>query len=120
MILLDTSVVVDALHPRNAALRERFDEVQGAICGITRAEVLQGARDPVEAEKLRAALDAYPRYRLPEMFGTCSDDTWPFFARRDARPLLLMRSSRRWRSVTGSSSGHATHTTKHSSSSSPS
>ncbi len=66
MILLDTSVVVDALHPRNADLRERFAKLQGVICGITRAEVLQGARDPVEAEELRAALNAYPQVPTPE------------------------------------------------------
>lgn len=78
MILLDTSVVVDALHPRNAALRGRFAEMKGAICGITRAEVLQGARNPAETEKLRAALNAYPQVPTPE-------DVWDVLGHNLAR-----------------------------------
>ena len=55
MILLDSSVVIDELRRPNARARRLFTETGAVICGVTRAEVLQGARTPAEVRDAIAA-----------------------------------------------------------------
>jgi predicted nucleic acid-binding protein len=59
MILLDTSVVIDYLRTADARMLAVFQAEDAAICGVTRAEVLHGARDPAHRAQLIAALDAF-------------------------------------------------------------
>jgi predicted nucleic acid-binding protein len=71
MILLDASVVIDALRDPNSPLREVFITYDGAICGVTRAEVLHGARSSKDFLDLRASLEAFPQVMMPEeLWGT--------------------------------------------------
>lgn len=62
MILLDTSVLIDALRaPDPSRMHKLFVDHGAAICGITRAEVLHGARDPAHFQQLLAALSQFPQ-----------------------------------------------------------
>ena len=45
MILVDTSVVLGYLKQPDPKVLGLFQAHQAAVCGITRAEVLHGARD---------------------------------------------------------------------------
>jgi predicted nucleic acid-binding protein len=55
MILIDTSVLVDYLRiPTDRTLR-LFEETGAAICGVTRAEILAGARARPTSTGLPAA-----------------------------------------------------------------
>lgn len=60
MILVDTSVVVDFLRKRDPRIHQILNQYQGAICGITRAEILLGARDPSHFQTLLRAMAGFP------------------------------------------------------------
>ncbi|HEY8667205.1 MAG TPA: hypothetical protein VIL86_11090 [Tepidisphaeraceae bacterium] len=59
MILLDTSVLVRYLRTSSPAIREVLASTDCAICGVTRAEILHGARTPQDSTNLCTALDAF-------------------------------------------------------------
>lgn len=67
MILIDTSVLVRYLRTASPAIREIFASADCAICGVTRAEILHGARTAQDASDLRAALDAFIQLPILEM-----------------------------------------------------
>ena len=66
MILLDSSVVIDLFRAHDDRILDVILEHDAAICGITRAEVLYGARDVSHRVKLIAALDLFQSVSLPE------------------------------------------------------
>jgi predicted nucleic acid-binding protein len=66
MILLDSSVVIDLFRAQDDRILDVILEHDAAICGITRAEVLYGARDANHRVKLIAALDLFQYLALPE------------------------------------------------------
>src|SRR5215210_4959881 len=66
MILLDSSVVIDLFRLQDDRILDVILEHEAAICGITRAEVLYGARDPSHRDKLIAALALFQSLALPE------------------------------------------------------
>jgi predicted nucleic acid-binding protein len=66
MILLDSSVVIDLFRAQDDRILDVILEHDAAICGITRAEVLSGARDESHRVKLMAALDLFQSLALPE------------------------------------------------------
>jgi predicted nucleic acid-binding protein len=66
MILADTSVVIEFLRTGNAKLRGLVVSTPAAICGVTRAEVLHGARDSAHRQKLVTALDLFQQVSMPE------------------------------------------------------
>ena len=66
MILLDSSVVIDLFRKQDDHILDVILEHEAAICGITRAEVLYGARDPSHRAKLVAALALFQSLALPE------------------------------------------------------
>ncbi|HVT90426.1 MAG TPA: PIN domain-containing protein [Tepidisphaeraceae bacterium] len=59
MTLIDTSVLITYLKTASPAIRAIFGSVECAICGVTRAEVLHGARTKQDAISLNAALNAF-------------------------------------------------------------
>jgi len=59
MILVDTSVIIDALQGRDPKLKALFSSLPLTICGVTTAEVLRGARDTVHYSKLVVALSSF-------------------------------------------------------------
>jgi predicted nucleic acid-binding protein len=59
MILLDTTVLVGYLRAPSPAVRAVLQTAQIAICGVTRAELLHGARTRKNADELVAAMDCF-------------------------------------------------------------
>jgi predicted nucleic acid-binding protein len=66
MTLIDSSVMIDALRKRDPKLRQLFQALQPAICGIVAAEVLCGARDAAHYKKLAASLARFPQIAIPD------------------------------------------------------
>ncbi|MEX2174930.1 MAG: PIN domain-containing protein [Pirellulaceae bacterium] len=66
MILVDTTVVVAYLRSGEARLLSAFAAHNAAICGVTRAEILHGIRQPADHPRFVAALDAFAQVSLPE------------------------------------------------------
>lgn len=66
MILTDTSVVIDYLRTGDPRLQQIFVNYDAAICGVTRAEVLHGARDPAQLQQLIAGLNVFRQLPIPD------------------------------------------------------
>ncbi len=65
MILVDSSVLIDALRKPDPKLQNLFRLHQPAVCGIVAAEILHGARDAADFARLAAALAAFPPVTMP-------------------------------------------------------
>ncbi len=66
MILADTSVVIDFLRTGDATMRQIIVNQIAAVCGITRAEVLHGARDAKHRARLLQGLSLFQRLPIPD------------------------------------------------------
>jgi predicted nucleic acid-binding protein len=66
VILADTSIVIDFLRTASPKLRHLIATEPAAVCGVTRAEVLHGARDPVHRLRLLTALTLLAQLPIPE------------------------------------------------------
>jgi predicted nucleic acid-binding protein len=66
MILADTSVVIDFLCTADPKLQRIVATEPAAVCGITRAEVLVGARDPAHRTRLISGLAVFAQLAIPE------------------------------------------------------
>ncbi|HLN31282.1 MAG TPA: PIN domain-containing protein [Gemmataceae bacterium] len=66
MILVDSSVMIEALRKPDPKLQNLFTTLQPALCGIVVAEVLHGARDAVHYTKLVQALASFPLVSMPD------------------------------------------------------
>ena len=66
MILVDTSILIAYLRSKDASLLARFRELDAAICGITRAEILCGTRDDRHRDRLLECLDVFHQLSIPE------------------------------------------------------
>ena len=67
MILVDTSVVIDHLQGKDPKLAALLPALPVAVCGVTRAEVLCGSRNPADRQKLLTALAAYSFLPIPDV-----------------------------------------------------
>ena len=78
MILVDTSVWIDVLRDREGIVLKAFHEVVGdkvyVLCRFTQLELLQGARDEFEWQKLDS-------YLSTQYYIEASEDTWVNAAR---------------------------------------
>lgn len=59
MILIDTSVLIRYLRTHDAAIESVLTTNQIAVSVVTRAEILHGARDETDYQRLTAALDGF-------------------------------------------------------------
>ncbi len=66
MILLDTSVLVRYLRTASPAIREVLASTDSRLCGVTRAEILHGARNSQDANDLLQAMDAFRQLPILE------------------------------------------------------
>ena len=66
MILVDTSVVIDYIRGKDAKLLHLIPQLPVSICGITRAEVLCGARNAAQRQNLTTLLNAYQFLTMPD------------------------------------------------------
>ena len=66
MILVDTTVVVAYLRSADARLPALFSAHQVGICGITRAEIIHGVRNPADLARFVAALNSFQQVSIPD------------------------------------------------------
>jgi predicted nucleic acid-binding protein len=66
VILTDSDVTIDFSKGRDLKLMARLPTLPVVACGVTRAEVLHGARTPVERQKLLTVLNAFHPVPIPE------------------------------------------------------
>jgi predicted nucleic acid-binding protein len=66
VILLDTSVLVRYLRTASPAIRQVLVSTDCVICGVTRAEILHGARTPADVKDLHNALDSFLQLPIQE------------------------------------------------------
>ena len=66
MILVDTTVVVAYLRTADPRLQGIFAAHQAGICGVTRAEILHGVRNPADLTRFSQALNAFQQVPIPE------------------------------------------------------
>lgn len=65
MILLDASIIIERLRARNPALIQDLT-VDGALCGVTRAEILSGSRNEADRLRLLKVLDGFQQIVTPQ------------------------------------------------------
>ncbi len=70
MMLLDASVVVDLWRRPGRMAAELLPFGQIVVCGVTWAEMLQGARSEDDVETIRLRLSRFQRVSIPE-------EIWP-------------------------------------------
>jgi len=68
MILIDTSVLVDYLRSPTDHVLHLFEEKSAAICGVTRAEILAGARNLSDLDRIASSLDVLDQIITAEEF----------------------------------------------------
>ena len=66
MILVDSSVIIDYIDKANPVIIRTLRQVQPAIAGIIRAEVLAGASTSAKWDRISVALDDFDYLAFPE------------------------------------------------------
>jgi predicted nucleic acid-binding protein len=66
MILVDAAVLIAYQRTADAKLAALFRSLPVAICRITRAEVLHGARNPSDRQQLLILLNAFQQVSIPD------------------------------------------------------
>jgi predicted nucleic acid-binding protein len=66
MILVDTSVVIDYARGKDAKLVAHLPKIAAAVCGIVRAELLCGARDPKHRANLLTLLATFNQLAMAD------------------------------------------------------
>jgi predicted nucleic acid-binding protein len=66
MTLLDASLLIDFLRTKDLLLLAQINSGGGAVCGVTRAEILSGARSTMDREKLITILDGFQQVSMPD------------------------------------------------------
>src|SRR5438270_8847544 len=75
MILVDANIVIDHGKGQDAKLTQLVSPLPIATCGITRAELLCGARTPAERQALLSALSTYQQVPIPDgLWDTVGDN----------------------------------------------
>lgn len=75
MILIDTSVVIDYARGKDTKLVALVPTLSLAICGVVRAELLNGARDAKHRATLITMLATFQRIPIPEpLWDTVGDN----------------------------------------------
>jgi predicted nucleic acid-binding protein len=66
MILVDAGVLIDFLRTKDPKLARLFRSLPVAVCGVTRAEILTGARGARDRQRLLRFLNAFQQAPIPE------------------------------------------------------
>jgi predicted nucleic acid-binding protein len=66
MTLIDASLLIDYLRTKDLQLLARIKTVEGALCGVTRTEVLSGARSDADHLRLTKILDGFQQVLIPQ------------------------------------------------------
>ncbi len=68
MILVDAGVLIDFLRTKDPKLNKLFRSLPVAVCGVTRAEILAGARSTKDRQRLLRFLGTFQQMAIPEPF----------------------------------------------------
>jgi predicted nucleic acid-binding protein len=74
MILVDTSVIIDYARGKDAKLAAHLPTLTVAVCGIARAELLCGARDPKHRADLLTLLGTFNQLAIPDSLWDIAGD----------------------------------------------
>jgi predicted nucleic acid-binding protein len=66
MILVDANVVIGYIKKPDPKILGLFQTHHAAVCGITRAEVLHGARNPADRQRLIQELNVFAQIPIPD------------------------------------------------------
>jgi predicted nucleic acid-binding protein len=66
VILADSSILIEWQRIPSIRTRQVIATEEAAVCGVTVAELLTGARNPVERQKTMALLGAFQRVAIEE------------------------------------------------------
>jgi predicted nucleic acid-binding protein len=66
MILVDASVLIDFLRTKDPKLDRQFRSEPVAVCGVTRAEILAGARRVPDRHRLLLFLNRFQQVPMPD------------------------------------------------------
>ena len=66
MILVDSGVLIDYLRTKDPKLDRLFQSEPVAVCGVTRAEILAGARGAKDRQRLVQFLSTFQQVPIPE------------------------------------------------------
>src|SRR6266487_4038764 len=66
MILVDANVIIGYLKKPDPKVLGLFQVHQAAVCGVTRAEVLHGARNPADRQRLLNQLNIFAQLVIPD------------------------------------------------------
>jgi predicted nucleic acid-binding protein len=66
MILVDAGVLIDFLRVHDPKLDQLFRSMPVAVCGVTRAAILAGARNLKDRQRLVAFLQPFQHVAIPE------------------------------------------------------
>lgn len=66
MISVDANILIGFTRTSDPAVGAILKRPDAGVCGVTRAEILHGARNPANAATLTAALDALVQVPTPE------------------------------------------------------
>ncbi len=75
MILVDAGVLIDFLRTKDPKLNKLFRTLPLAVCGVTRAEILAGARGSRDRQRLIWFLGTFQQVAIPEPFWDLVGDT---------------------------------------------
>jgi predicted nucleic acid-binding protein len=75
MILVDANVIIGYLKKPDPKVLGLFQVHQAAVCGITRAEVLHGARNPADRQRLLNQLNVFAQVAIPDSIWDTVGDT---------------------------------------------
>jgi predicted nucleic acid-binding protein len=70
MILVDASVLIDFLRTQDPNLDALLRTLPVALCGVTRAEIVAGARNPRDRQRLVAFLQPFHHLAFQMLPGT--------------------------------------------------
>ncbi len=75
MILVDTGVLIDFLRTKDLKLDGLFRSLPVAVCSVTRAEILAGARGAGDRQRLLQFLGTFQQIAIPETLWDLVGDT---------------------------------------------
>src|SRR4051812_20268472 len=94
MILVDANILTGFTRTADRAVGAILMRPDAGVCGVTRAEILHGARNPADAAALAAALDALVQVPTPEAVWDPLAPTWPPSGGPASRSRFRTRCSR--------------------------
>lgn len=75
MILVDASVLIDFLQAKDPKLKRLFRKHTIGVCGVTRSEILAGARSTRDRQRLLRFLSPFQPVLIPEPLWDLVGDT---------------------------------------------